>query len=80
MFIYNNNIFYFNIFFSNYFRWNFSVGLHDLKVVNDLNSNCFTTNPSNKLDFKINIPEGIVTAVKFDQPHEVVWTHKVLYD
>lgn len=62
----------------NYFRWNFSVGLHDLKVVMDLNNNCYTTNPSVRLDFKINIPNGVLTAVTFDRPHEVVWTHKVL--
>lgn len=43
----------------------------------DLNNNCHTTNPSIKLDFKINIPNGVVTAVAFDQPQEVVWTHKV---
>lgn len=42
------------------------------------NNNCHTTNPSIKLDFKINIPKGVVTAVAFDRPHEVVWTHKVL--
>lgn len=43
----------------------------------DLNNDCHTTNPSVKLDFKINIPKGVVTAVAFDQPQEVVWTHKV---
>lgn len=43
-----------------------------------LKSNCYTTNPSVRLDFKINIPNGVLTAVAFDQPHEVVWTHKVL--
>ncbi|XP_060870563.1 eukaryotic translation initiation factor 2-alpha kinase isoform X1 [Metopolophium dirhodum] len=57
-------------------RWNFSVGLHDIKVIMDLNNNCHTTNPSIKLDFKINIPNGVVTAVAFDRPQEVVWTHK----
>jgi len=41
------------------------------------NNNCHTTNPSIKLDFKINIPKGVVTAVAFDQPQEIVWTHKV---
>lgn len=60
-----------------YFRWNFSVGLHDLKVILDLNNNCYTTNPNIKLDFKINIPKGVITAVEFDRPHEVIWTHKV---
>lgn len=64
-----------NIF--NCFRWNFSVGLHDIKVIMDLNNNCHTTNPSVKLDFKINIPKGVVTAVAFDRPEEVIWTHKV---
>lgn len=68
---------YYNDIFK-YFRWNFSVGLHDLKVFMDLNNNCYTTNPSVRLDFKINIPNGILTAVAFDQPHEIVWTHKVL--
>lgn len=43
----------------------------------DLNSNCYTTNPSVKLDFEVNIPKGIVTAIAYDQPHEVKWTHKV---
>ncbi|CAH1715613.1 eukaryotic translation initiation factor 2-alpha kinase isoform X1 [Aphis gossypii] len=57
-------------------RWNFSVGLHDIKVIMDLNNNCHTTNPSVKLDFKINIPKGVVTAVAFDRPEEVIWTHK----
>ncbi|VVC32390.1 Hypothetical protein CINCED_3A017374 [Cinara cedri] len=57
-------------------RWNFSVGLHDLKVIMDLNTNCYTTKPSVKLDFKINMPKGVITAVAFDRPHEVVWTHK----
>lgn len=57
-------------------RWNFSVGLHDIKVIMDLNNNCHTTNPSIKLDFKINIPKGVVTAVAIDRPQEVVWTHK----
>lgn len=63
------------------FRWNFSVGLHDLKVVMDLNNNnnCYNTNPTVKLDFRINIPKGIVTAIAFDQPHKVLWIHKVLH-
>lgn len=68
---------HFSIIF-NYFRWNFSVGLHDLKVISDLNNDCYTTNPSIKLDFKINIPKGVVTAVSIDRPQQVIWTHKVL--
>lgn len=62
----------------NYFRWNFSVGLHDLKVSMNLNdNNCYNTKPTVKLDFKINIPKGIITAVALDRPHDVIWIHKV---
>lgn len=39
--------------------------------------NCYNRKLSVKLDFKINIPKGIITAVAFDRPHEVIWTYTV---
>jgi len=41
------------------------------------NDNCYDMKLSVKLDFKINIPKGVITAVAFDRPHEVIWTHTV---
>ncbi|XP_050546208.1 eukaryotic translation initiation factor 2-alpha kinase isoform X2 [Daktulosphaira vitifoliae] len=57
-------------------RWNFSVGQHDLKIISGLNKCYQITNPSLKIDFKVNIPNGILSAYSYDDPEKTIWTHK----
>jgi eukaryotic translation initiation factor 2-alpha kinase 3 len=60
-------------------RWNFSVAQHDVKLLNDPNSECHFSG-AEKLDdltIRVVVPDGLVCAVSKTNPSVVVWKHKV---
>ncbi|XP_068083730.1 eukaryotic translation initiation factor 2-alpha kinase isoform X2 [Anabrus simplex] len=60
-------------------RWNFSVGLHDLKFIYDPNASCHTlVRDSSLLDLelKVVVPEGLICAVSKSNPEKLLWKQK----
>jgi hypothetical protein len=64
------------------FRWNFSVGLHELSFVSDTVDNCHQkdTNPaqlSDESELKVIVPEGLICSVS-KSTGQIMWKHKVI--
>lgn len=63
-------------------RWNFSVGQHDIKFLNDHSPECHgekkDTNNKTPEDYqvKVVVPEGIVCIVSKAQPDKIIWKQK----
>jgi hypothetical protein len=65
-----------------YFRWNFSVGQHELSFVSDNVDNCHrkVATPaqlSDDSELKVIVPEGLVCSVSKSTGH-IMWKHKVM--
>lgn len=62
------------------FRWNFSVGQHDLNFMSDRNVGCkneVEQQNTDNFEIKAIIPEGIICAVNKLNPNEIIWKYKV---
>ncbi|XP_015592079.1 eukaryotic translation initiation factor 2-alpha kinase isoform X2 [Cephus cinctus] len=65
-----------------YFRWNFSVGQHDLTLLPAETADCHDTaaNPSQKnivdIELKVIVPEGLVWAINKSNPNVKLWQYK----
>ncbi|XP_059472098.1 eukaryotic translation initiation factor 2-alpha kinase [Neocloeon triangulifer] len=61
-----------------YERWNFSVAQHDVKLLNDPNSECHDKEriKDEDLIIKVIVPDGLVCALNKKNPSQVVWKHK----
>lgn len=59
-------------------RWNFSVGQHDLSLVQNSDTYCHdkVLAPSLDIEIKVIIPEGLVWAVNKRNPTVKLWQHK----
>lgn len=63
-------------------RWNFSVGQHELELVNSVNDCQSASYESTvndvlfNLDLKVIVPEGIICAVHKNDPHVILWKYK----
>jgi hypothetical protein len=64
------------------FRWNFSVGQHELSFVSDTVDNCHQkdTNQAQLFDdceLKVIVPEGLICSVS-KSTGQIMWKHKVM--
>lgn len=65
------------------YRWNFSVGQHDVKMSPTDSTNCHSNIDAEEDDedsdvlLKVIVPEGLVCALNRTQTGHIVWTHKV---
>ncbi|KAG8240449.1 hypothetical protein J437_LFUL003163 [Ladona fulva] len=63
-------------------RWNFSVGIHDVKFLNDHSPECHgtektsTQKASEDYQVKVVVPDGIVCIVSKMQPNKIIWKQK----
>lgn len=63
-------------------RWNFSVGQHELELVSQPDCHTKTTDINEllmNLELKVIVPEGIICAVRKNEPNNIVWKHKFNY-
>lgn len=71
-------IFFLLLFFlENLFRWNFSVGQHELTLPPFEGCILSSETTQEEYIYKVVVPEGIICAVEKNAPHNIVWKHKV---
>lgn len=62
-------------------RWNFSVGHHELEILKPHDCHDRPQTPLDQtlagLQLRVIVPDGIVCAVKPDEPHVILWQYKV---
>lgn len=64
------------------FRWNFSVGQHELSFISDTADNCHQKSAvpaelSDDSELKVIVPEGLICSVD-KSTGEIIWKHKVM--
>lgn len=60
-------------------RWNFSVGQHELELINQPDCHTKSTDINEmllNLDLKVIVPEGIICVVQKSDPNVIVWKQK----
>lgn len=65
---------------SQYFRWNFSVARHNVKLIPDPAALCHGNKQLTplKFDVRVIVPDGLVCGISLSDPKTVIWQHKVI--
>lgn len=62
-----------------FYRWNYSVSQHDVKLLPNTLNDCIITNQDTEfdIDIKVTVPDGVIFAYSKTDPNILLWQHQV---